>query len=43
MKLFHEMFKSDIGKQKRKELLEKMSVSCKTGDSLVNVYWQNAT
>lgn len=32
-----------IAAQNRSELLAKMSVSCRTGNSLVNVFWQNAT
>lgn len=32
-----------VAAQNRSELLAKMSVSCKTGASLVNVFWQNAT
>ena len=31
-----------IAAQNRSELLAKMSVSCRTGNSLVNVFWQNA-
>lgn len=32
-----------VAAQNRSDLLAKMSVGCKTGDSLVNVFWQNAT
>ena len=32
-----------IAAKKRDDLLKKMSVTCKTGDSLVNVFWQNAS
>jgi hypothetical protein len=32
-----------VAAQKRSDLLAKMSVSCRTGDSLVNVFWQNAS
>jgi len=38
-----EKYYQKVAAQNRQELLSKMSVSCKTGDSLVNVYWQNAT
>ncbi|MFA5037286.1 MAG: hypothetical protein WC479_08935 [Candidatus Izemoplasmatales bacterium] len=38
-----EKYYQKVATQNRQELLSKMSVSCKTGDSLVNVYWQNAT
>lgn len=38
-----EKYYQKVAAQKRQELLSKMSVSCRTGDSLVNVYWQNAT
>lgn len=38
-----EAYYQKVAAQNRSELLAKMSVSCKTGDFLVNVYWQNAT
>lgn len=31
-----------ISAQQRKELLQRMSLQCKTGDSLVNIFWQIA-
>lgn len=38
-----EKYYQKVEAQNRSDLLAKMSVSCKTGDSLVNVFWQNAT
>ena len=31
-----------VSAQQRKELLQKMSLQCKTGDALVNFFWQIA-
>ena len=38
-----EAYYQKVAAQNRSELLAKMSVIYKTGDSLVNVYWQNAS
>ena len=38
-----ERYYKKIAYKKQQELLKKMALSCRTGDSLVNVYWQKAS